>query len=558
MRTSGIVLEVSGGVAIVLTRDGEFCRVPAPAGVSVGAELHWEASPDRHTVPESASRPVPSGGNSLGKWSPPPVTGLRTRRRVLSRVVRSALGLVAGLVIAAGLWQGWTALNPAVARAYAFVSLDINPGVKLAVDRHLTVVSAEAEDADGSRLLEGLRLRGRPLREAVQGIVNQAAAQNMIPAGDSILVAAAAGNPGADVALVQREAQADVQLALQANQAARKLRPAVYSFRLSRRAWQAADAAHISPARFAVYVVAREKGVRVTLTQMHGSTVRNVLGAPGAAGADVDLTALTDDQTVRTLVEQATGRSGADSDGSGNTGSQPGSAGKDHAGQAPAGRVRQAGQGSGGRGSTKQVSPARGSTKRVASTPAAAAAAGPAALPPGPREGNGRQGIPDHGQRRGGRGPGSALGGRTTTNTHVHTGAGANASDPSKKDKGSGRGSSSAPGQAQGKAKAKDKARAKDKAQAKRKAKAKDAVTALRPQPPRMLSGEGAQAPGNGQSQASRQHHRQHGRESANGRGQQPWQGKPGYGHQRGAGSRDAAGGAVQYGADLGRGGGGR
>lgn len=54
----------------------------------------------------------------------------------------------------------------------AYVSIDINPSMELAVNRLGTVAFAEAYNDDGSRVLEGLRLKGLNMNDALDQILS--------------------------------------------------------------------------------------------------------------------------------------------------------------------------------------------------------------------------------------------------------------------------------------------------------------------------------------------------------------------------------------------------
>ncbi|SFU78670.1 anti-sigma factor domain-containing protein [Alicyclobacillus macrosporangiidus] len=256
MRRHGIVLELHPDSAIVLSRDGEFCRIPRTAEMLVGVEVAWEA-------PAISGR---FGRLRGGGWFRAPWGRL------------SLAGMAASLVAAAGVWFGICVTRPA--QAYASVAVDVNPSVCLEVDRNLRVLSAHGNDPDGAALLSELHLQGEPLGAALQEIVHAAGAVRALGSDDAILVSAAPAAGSADLTRVQQAAEsALMQLGIAGMKA-----PHLYTITLSPAIWQAADAAKISPGRLAAYLVAEKEGFHVqSVNDLSGPSLVRVLSDPAAA-----------------------------------------------------------------------------------------------------------------------------------------------------------------------------------------------------------------------------------------------------------------------------------
>lgn len=196
------------------------------------------------------------------------------------------VGLAASLMVATGVWFASNSLYPARAEAYAFVSVDINPSLLFQVDKNLKVVSFEGENPDGTKLLSSLHLKGMNLSNAMEQVIQEAAAMNMLPTADSILVASAPVSSTANVARIRNEVNQDVNNAIQANPTAQSLRPQVFSLGLSETVWHAATSAKISPAKLAAYLIARDEGMNLTLAQLTGPTLQEVLSHPSPTALD--------------------------------------------------------------------------------------------------------------------------------------------------------------------------------------------------------------------------------------------------------------------------------
>ncbi|MCL6597660.1 MAG: anti-sigma factor domain-containing protein [Alicyclobacillus macrosporangiidus] len=366
MRRNGIVLELHPDCAIVLSRDGEFCRIPRTAEMLVGVEVEWEA-------------PVASG-------RPDRVLGRERLRAPWRRL--SIAGMAASLVAAAGVWFGISATRPA--QAYASVAVDVNPSVSLEVDRNLRVLSAHGNDAEGAKLLSGLRLQGDPLGVALQDIVRAAGAVGALGSDDAILVSAAPAAGSADLTRVQQAAESALMQLVPAGMKA----PHLYTITLSPAIWQAADAAKISPGRLAAYLVAEKEGVHVqSVNDLYGPSLVRVLSDPAAAPVLQVLSAADISQLERFIDSL----------------------------HLPA---------SGGGGLTGSSNPAKGSAN-------AGAVHGQTANPPGGAQGSGGQNAADNGQ-----GAGQGSGSKGSDGTAAGRQGGVH---------GSGTGDSGTPGKSSGK-----------------------------------------------------------------------------------------------------------
>ncbi|WP_029420979.1 anti-sigma factor domain-containing protein [Alicyclobacillus macrosporangiidus] len=336
MRRNGIVLELHPDCAIVLSRDGEFCRIPRTAEMLVGVEVEWEA-------PAASGRPgrVPGRERLRAPW-----------RRL------SIAGMAASLVAAAGVWFGISATRP----AQAYVAVDVNPSVSLEVDRNLRVLSAHGNDAEGAKLLSGLHLQGDPLGVALQDIVHAAEAVDALGSDDAILVSAAPAAGSADLTRVQQAAESALMQLVPAGMKA----PHLYTITLSPAIWQAADAAKISPGRLAAYLVAEKEGVHVqSVNDLYGPSLVRILSDPAAAPVLQVLSAADISQLERFIdslhlpASAGGGPTGSSNpaNGSANAGAvqgqtanPPGSA-QGGGGQNATGHGQGAGQGSGSKGS---------------------------------------------------------------------------------------------------------------------------------------------------------------------------------------------------------------
>lgn len=151
-RQRGVLMDIEGREAVVLTPRGEFKRIPAlGSDWDIGQEVWFEAA-------EPAAWQRAFSGRIA--WLP------------------AAAVLLLFLLIPA-----FFVVNRPVPVLAAYVTVDINPSIELSVDTRGRVIAATALNDDGGLVLAGLNLAGRPLDEAVEAIADKAAERGYLGAG---------------------------------------------------------------------------------------------------------------------------------------------------------------------------------------------------------------------------------------------------------------------------------------------------------------------------------------------------------------------------------------
>jgi hypothetical protein len=131
----GILLELHGRNAVVMTSQGEFKRVAVPTGAwDVGDEIDY----------------AETRGVAWQRW------GLTAAAAVV--LLLSPVG-----------YQSW-----ALAQPVSVVTVDINPSLRLTLNKNEQVLSAEGLNADGVTLLQGVDWKRRPLGDVVAKLTAQA------------------------------------------------------------------------------------------------------------------------------------------------------------------------------------------------------------------------------------------------------------------------------------------------------------------------------------------------------------------------------------------------
>ncbi|WP_026960833.1 anti-sigma factor domain-containing protein [Alicyclobacillus herbarius] len=268
----GIVLGITHRHAIVLTRDGDFCRIPRQKGMTVGAEVIWQAR--------------------RSWWT-----------RAWYKVAAAAVAAVVFLGI--GIFGAGRMLSPE--RAYAYVSLDMNPSVSLTVDQHTRVMEASPLNAAGRTLLAQVHVRGAQLEQALDDLVETSVNRKMLPVGDTILISAAPAGSDDDVDDIRTVALSAVESAIRENPQAEQLHPAVYALDVSRTVWKTAHQAQLSPGKLAAYLAAHKEGMPVSLEDLQGPTLSDVLAAAKASKSLLTTLENGDDAAIASLLRSLTG-----------------------------------------------------------------------------------------------------------------------------------------------------------------------------------------------------------------------------------------------------------
>ena len=88
-------------------------------------------------------------------------------RRKAGRIIKILAPLVAAIVIVAGVFIH----GQITQTAFAYVDLDVNPGIEITIDKDDTVVSATAVNKEGKDILSDMRLKGSDVHVACNAVV---------------------------------------------------------------------------------------------------------------------------------------------------------------------------------------------------------------------------------------------------------------------------------------------------------------------------------------------------------------------------------------------------
>ncbi|HBX22571.1 MAG TPA: hypothetical protein DEF34_02880 [Desulfotomaculum sp.] len=142
MKMEGTVLEINSETALVMTSKCDFVEIYRRDGLEAGQEIIFS----RRDVVRK---------------------GKRTGRLTLALVACLALFFIC-IPVYISFFTG------TAGAAVAYVSLDINPSLELAVNDRYKVLEATALNKDGDKLLQSVSVQGKPIADAVEALIKAA------------------------------------------------------------------------------------------------------------------------------------------------------------------------------------------------------------------------------------------------------------------------------------------------------------------------------------------------------------------------------------------------
>jgi hypothetical protein len=159
MKTSGIILELNNKRAIVMTNDAGFKAIQSKPGMFIGQQVDIGKSPVKMPI----------------------LTGIRYSYSLGFALSVVFLFILVSLVI-------FSSQN----KVYAYMSVDINPSIELAINRDMRIITIKGLNQDGKVLLRGIHFKNMPVEKALMTLI-RIAKQNQFFHNDGhyVLIAAA-------------------------------------------------------------------------------------------------------------------------------------------------------------------------------------------------------------------------------------------------------------------------------------------------------------------------------------------------------------------------------
>jgi hypothetical protein len=297
MERKGIIMQIRENHAVVMSKDCQFVRVPLLEGFTVGQEV---------VIPAETVAVAQKRGNV---WY----------RRAWKQLAVAA----ACLVLAASVWgSGMLTSEP---RAYAFVTVDINPSIELTIDIDKNVVAAAALNDEGEQLLSELELQGRPVQEAVGKVAETARQKGYLPDNGDVLITASRVENGEEEESLDL-AQVEDELVRTVKDVASKQGSsvAVGAVLVSKDVREAAKEAGVSPGKYAFFLSAQSNGVDVELEELKKTSITKLTDQKGVEAVSVFQRMQSGDQLDKLLNIWKTEGKAAFSKRQGDKGTPPG------------------------------------------------------------------------------------------------------------------------------------------------------------------------------------------------------------------------------------------
>lgn len=247
----GVVLEIDGQEAIVLSDCGEFTRVPIrKRQLEVGMEI---------TLPlrrKSRAFHMPS----LSGW-----------------VAAAAAVMLMFMSPLTGL------LNSSGSEVVAYVNIDINPSIELAINSKQDVVAAEPINNDGRQVLSEVNVRGKEMDEATALITKQAIKDGFLgpKASNAVMIALTPSQGEAISTSWENNLKASVKNVLQEEHQVASVDTMVGSQELRLNARKQG----LSVGKFAVLLAARENNLPITVAEVKEKSITEIIKDNGAKAA---------------------------------------------------------------------------------------------------------------------------------------------------------------------------------------------------------------------------------------------------------------------------------
>ncbi|MFE6797961.1 anti-sigma-I factor RsgI family protein [Paenibacillus chitinolyticus] len=249
--SKGIVMELKGNSIIVMTEEGRFERISKKGrNCQVGQEIHYKS----------------------------------TRGFGRSQILVLTSGLTAAAIICFVFIGGLLNMGSQV-KVAAYVTMDVNPSVELALDDEEIVREVRGLNQDGDRMAKALHVEGKPLTQAASVILEWLDQGPLAKGeGDIIISSTVIGNERkvSDVLLADKM-EKQVTDHLLANHADLS-KYAVAAFAAPPELRQEAGTHQLSTGKYAIYLNAKSMGTEISLDQLREMSVYTLAKQMGGMG----------------------------------------------------------------------------------------------------------------------------------------------------------------------------------------------------------------------------------------------------------------------------------
>lgn len=218
---------------------------------------------------------------------------------------------------------------------YAYVGMDINPSLELALDNYLKVIRAEAGNKDAEKILKDLSINGLHLSKAVNSIFKACSDHGYLKKDGKtdIMITTTINSP--DSGQRDNEQNLEEQVLSYARAELGKTRQDVnvYVVQVGPEERRRALSQGVSAGRYYLWNMARENGTNITLEQVNSQSIRGIIRNNARIK---DALAQSAAEKWNKDVPKRPGKPEKDNNGRANPGSNHPPAAKNNKGNAPA------------------------------------------------------------------------------------------------------------------------------------------------------------------------------------------------------------------------------
>lgn len=277
-------MEIGSKDCVVMTPDGQFLTVPRQdKNLDLGDEIHFQ---------------------------------LKSKRSLAARFGRPAWitsGLTAVAVMIFTLLMPQWATDEAHASSYVYI--DLNPSLELALDKDREVVKLRALNSSAKHLVKGMEWKGAEVKDVVVNVLSRAKKARYLDKKERVLISQVEKEKQPTskklLAMIEQEVKDTPELS--------DTRLDLYTLPLPDKLKREAETKGISPAKYAVGLVARRNGEKLSIEELSTMSISDLM-------KKVDLSPVLrnppSDQDWTTWIEEDQKQNYGDSSGSTNRGVQ--------------------------------------------------------------------------------------------------------------------------------------------------------------------------------------------------------------------------------------------
>ncbi|MBM7855277.1 hypothetical protein JOC37_001670 [Desulfohalotomaculum tongense] len=224
----GMLVQKDGKKGILMTPDGNFVKVVLPdKPVQLGEEIEARIAP-------------------------------------VKRPVKTMFLAVAVLVLVL-LIPGYHYIFSAQAMAY--VTMDINPSIELAVDERMNVIKARGINLDGKKIISEINITGMQLYRALPLLVEQAIKEGYIKSGQNNVILSTVTIAGKEKSPALIE-ETKVQQAINKPLEDKKINARVLVKQAGEKIRREAEKCGLSAGKYLIYQQAQKQGIKISVEEL--------------------------------------------------------------------------------------------------------------------------------------------------------------------------------------------------------------------------------------------------------------------------------------------------